>query len=306
MTTKPMKKRGFTLVELLVVVAIIALLVGLLLPALAKAMASARTVKDATQQKNIHQAMLAKAQGSKSQKLPIPGLINRIGTTIGTGTEDYAANRTQWLYSACVAENLFNTDLLYGPTEVNPAIREYKAYNYTMVNPSADVYWDTGMQANVAAAPGAANGSHTSFAHMVLIGYRKDQHWRATLDSTKPHMGTRGTQNGDTTLPGYKNSPTLRLHGSPKIWAGNIVFADNHTAFTETFTPETVAYECGELFIQRDNIFTNDIVFQIAQCVPKNNGNPQSAAGGDTWLGIHPNGITQYFTVPVYDQTVNN
>ncbi len=100
MTKKPMNKRGFTLVELLVVVAIIALLVGLLLPALAKAMASARTVKDSAQIKNVHQAMLAKAQSNKSQKMPIPGLINRVGTDPGSGTEDYVQNRTQWLLSS--------------------------------------------------------------------------------------------------------------------------------------------------------------------------------------------------------------
>ena len=45
---------GFTLVELLVVMAIIALLLGLLLPALAKARATARQVKDGTQLKQIH------------------------------------------------------------------------------------------------------------------------------------------------------------------------------------------------------------------------------------------------------------
>ena len=47
--------KGFTLVELLVVMAIIALLLGLLLPALAKARATARQVKDQTQVKQIHQ-----------------------------------------------------------------------------------------------------------------------------------------------------------------------------------------------------------------------------------------------------------
>ncbi len=303
MITKPMNKRGFTLVELLVVVAIIALLVGLLLPALAKAMASARTVKDSAQMKNVHQAMLAKAQGSKSQKMPTPGLINRVGTDPGAGVEDYAQNRTQWLYSACVAEGLYNTDILYGPTEVNPQVQEYKAYNYDMYKPANDTYWDTGFQARVDSAPGASTVCNTSYAHLVLIGYRKDNQWRATLDSTKPHMSTRGTKDGTTTGSDYENSPTLRLHGSPKAWAGNIVFADNHTDFSETFKPENVSWECDQLNLTKDNIFAAE--FTQGSCVPKNSaGVPQTRAGGDTWLGIHPNAVTQYLTVPVYDLPV--
>ena len=74
------RKRGFTLIELLVVIAIIALLVGLLLPALAKAQRNARTMKDAAQIKQIHQAMLTFANANKG-KLPIPGLIDRDPST---------------------------------------------------------------------------------------------------------------------------------------------------------------------------------------------------------------------------------
>ena len=73
-----MKKRAFTLVELLVVVAIIALLVGLLLPALAKAQQTAKTVKDSNQIKQVHTAMVGKANETKGGKLPTPGMINRL------------------------------------------------------------------------------------------------------------------------------------------------------------------------------------------------------------------------------------
>ncbi len=96
--------RGFTLIELLVVIAIIALLVGLLLPALAKAQRNARSMKDAAQQKQIHQSFLTFANGNKG-KLPTPGLINRDAATFlpggggagqqmpGVGPEDSTLDR---------------------------------------------------------------------------------------------------------------------------------------------------------------------------------------------------------------------
>lgn len=299
MIRKP-NTRGFTLVELLVVVAIIALLVGLLLPALAKAMASAKTVKDSNQIKNIHTAMIAKANETKGGKMPTPGLINRVGADPGSGVEDYAQNKTQNLYSACVAQNMFNTDILIGPTEVNPQVVEYKAYNYDLYRPANDTYWDTGFNAKVDGTAGSTNYSNTSYSHLMLVGFRKDNQWRNTLDSTKPHLCTRGVKNGVTTGPDYENSPTLRLHGAPKSWEGNCCFADTHMEFIESFKPENVTWECDSLNLQKDNIFAAE--FTQGTCVPKNAGGaPQIFAGGDTWIGIHPNATTQYVTVPVYD-----
>ena len=76
-------KHGFTLVELLVVMAIIALLIGLLLPALAKARAQAQLTKDQAQVKEIHQSWIVFSR-ELDGKLPTPGLIDRLpDPTIG-------------------------------------------------------------------------------------------------------------------------------------------------------------------------------------------------------------------------------
>ena len=75
------RSKGFTLVELLVVMAIIALLLGLLLPALAKARATARQVKDQTQVKQIHQGWLTAANDTGGM-LPLPGEINRVDSVL--------------------------------------------------------------------------------------------------------------------------------------------------------------------------------------------------------------------------------
>ena len=331
-----MKKRAFTLVELLVVVAIIALLVGLLLPALAKAQATAKTVKDSNQIKQIHTAMVGKANETKGGRLPIPGLINRRAygnqQIPGEGEEDVVKNRTPCLYSACVAQNLFNTDILIGPTEVNQAVRVYASYNYNAYNPAQDTYWDgdvgnggtipavitQGLRANIAALPGSAapaDECHVSYSHLLLVGLRKTQYWRNNLDSGRPHMSTRGCRNGVVTGDEYNFSPTLRLHASPKSWEGNVCFGDTHMEFSETFRPDGVMYECGNFNngnLTKDNLFacagTNPAEFTGQGCVDVGStGTAAPMAGGDTMLAIHAGATNSTGTtaIPNWDRLEN-
>jgi prepilin-type N-terminal cleavage/methylation domain-containing protein len=312
-----MKKRAFTLVELLVVVAIIALLVGLLLPALAKAQQTAKTVKDSNQIKQIHTAMVGRANETKGGKMPTPGLINRLaynGQQIpGEGDEDFTQNRTQNLYSACVALQLFNTDLLYGPTEVNPIITPYVNYNYAQYRPAADTYWDNQMSAQIDAAPGAGV-CHTSYAHQVLCGLRKQQHWKNNLDSSRPHFATRGCDNGRPTGDTYEQSPTLRLHAGQKSWEGNVCFGDTHMEFVETFRPDGVFYECGNFNggnLTKDNLFacaasTGGAEFTGLGCLVSTS-TPWS--GGDAMIGIHYSQVAasqaRNVVAPRYDRLDN-
>ncbi|MEM7808906.1 MAG: prepilin-type N-terminal cleavage/methylation domain-containing protein [Planctomycetota bacterium] len=63
-------RRGFTLVELLVVIGIIALLVGVLLPTLSRARSSAAQVKCATQVKQLGEAWVLFANDNKGRAVP--------------------------------------------------------------------------------------------------------------------------------------------------------------------------------------------------------------------------------------------
>jgi prepilin-type N-terminal cleavage/methylation domain-containing protein len=218
-------RSGFTLVELLVVIAIIALLISLLLPALSKAIKASKTLKDGTQIKQIHAAMLSHAAQNKG-RYPTPGLINRLKVQLGDstpvespnlGAENTQKNRSNAFYACMIAQNYYTPQLLIGPTEVNSTFVPDEDYNYDDYKPGADTYWDgdvagaggigtdTGIPTDnngqfVARANGDYNEpvtessvqSNTSYAHMVISGLRQKEKWRDAGKATDPVVGTRG------------------------------------------------------------------------------------------------------------------
>ncbi|MEE2896001.1 MAG: prepilin-type N-terminal cleavage/methylation domain-containing protein [Planctomycetota bacterium] len=281
------KRHGFTLVELLVVIAIIALLIGLLLPALSKAQQSARTVKDSNQIGQISRAFMIFAESDPGGYLPMPGRINRfthpnLGSTPGKGPQNYIKDSTGHLYSSMVAQEYFNVDLPISPVEQNPVVSQYgsdssddsTAYDYTAYDPPSDTYWMGDEADPPSVAPGTApsgspntvfrskinrpspNGrSHTSYAHSMMAGDRRNYTWRNTNDSSKVVLGNRGVKNGDTSGDDYRRSWTLLHHGSDKQWEGHVCFGDGHVEYSKSFYPTNVSHECGLDAIIQDNIF---------------------------------------------------
>jgi prepilin-type N-terminal cleavage/methylation domain-containing protein len=305
------KRNGFTLVELLVVIAIIALLIGLLLPALAKAQASARTVKDSNQLAQIHKAFMIFAETDPGGYLPMPGRINRythpnLGRVPGKGPQNWQKDSTGHLYSSMIAQEYFNVDLPISPVESNPVVSRYgsdsadeaTAYNYGAYDPASDTYWD-GDEADPASVQpgtqpqGAANAifrakidraapygrAHTSYAHSMMCGDRRNYTWRNTNDSSKVVLGNRGVREGNTNGDDYRNSPTLRFHGPDKEWQGHVVFGDNHVEYSKSFFPPNVSHECGLDSIVQDNIFAGE--FESCGSVT---GNWKQ---GDAWLAMN-------------------
>ena len=288
-------KHGFTLVELLVVMAIIALLIGLLLPALAKARAQAQLTKDQAQVKEIHQSWIVFSR-ELDGALPTPGLIDRLPTDVGNGLqdipgrgpEDLEMNTTPNLYSVCIMRHYFTPQMCFSPTEPSGRVIYKDDYNFTYYDPlgqsslcqasdlQPDCYWDPTFKAELLVQ------SNTSYAHMPIAGERKKRHWRDTMDSRFAMIGTRGVEDGSLVAETYYTSVTLEFHGGSKEWVGNVAFNDNHTERLDTFFPEGLTYQItqgDQVETNADNIFKDDTGDQ--------NGGVDPDGGFDIWLVIY-------------------
>jgi prepilin-type N-terminal cleavage/methylation domain-containing protein len=246
------RTKGFTLVELLVVMAIIALLLGLLLPALAKARMTARQVKDATQLGQIHKAWLTWSREFNGI-FPTPGLINRLpvnGQQIpGKGNEDITKNSHDNLYSACIMQNYYSPQVCLSPSESSSNVAIASDFNYNQYDISQDKYWDDRFDTDLQAR------CNTSYGTMNLDGTRKTQQWRESLDSKHAVVANRGVQNGQYTANVYNNSKTLEIHGGRNSWEGNVCYNDNHVTFEKNFTPDGTRKLVNGTAEVDDNIF---------------------------------------------------
>jgi prepilin-type N-terminal cleavage/methylation domain-containing protein len=319
--TREHASRGFTLVELLVVMAIIALLLGLLLPALARARASARQVKDSTQIKQTH-AGLVTASNDSQGVLPLPGEINRVGTIAGRGDIDERRNQHANLWAAMIGRGYVNAQILVSPAEVNSRVIPCARYNMNRINPAQDVYWDSGYD------PGSPAGnsptgfladlttqSNTSYGTMPLDpALRRKVEWRNSGNARFAILGNRGPKGGTGTGNDFTQSKTLLIHGSTKEWDGNTCYNDNHVDFGRTFYPESVtklaqAACAGGTSLtgaeaQFDNMFKNDTFcvtaagrrnsdcWLVLQKRSPNESNQAGTAVLTTWDGPSPDYTT--------------
>ncbi len=280
------KRHGFTLIELLVVMAIIALLLGLLLPALAKARATARQVKDGTQLNQIYKGWLVYSTEKATDSLPLPGLINRVGTTPGRGKEDTGRNSHDNLYAACVTLEYFGPNIMVSPSEASGNVVANPIYNIQAYSPQNDIYWDdnqaTGMKANLQGT------CHTSYGTCLLTGERKAKEWSNRLNSRFPLVGNRGVQNSSYDDSDYLASKTLQIHGGRKQWVGNIIYGDGHAELADNFFPQQLETIGNGATAVNDGLFSLEtagdgtggdaflcVIDDTGQQTNQNNGTPQ-------------------------------
>lgn len=170
--TFSLKRRAFTLVELLVVIGIIAVLISLLLPALGRARESAKTIKCSSNLRQIGQAMLLYTQAYRDV-LPI-GYINwgHAGYTYGDHWANILVRSKCAIAPNAVNEPGFNANSIF----ICPSTRNVwdvtgwgkssrrDARHFTYWNQS-DIAWDT-----VAGKEVEVDGVSVRFSYMLNSG----------------------------------------------------------------------------------------------------------------------------------------
>ena len=251
-------RRGFTIVELMVVVAIIALLISLLVPALASSFASARATQDQAQIRGVMAGTIMSSQDF-NDKFISPDLIARkpysqLGQyTWGKGERVLNWNSTESLVSAIVMREYLEPDAFVSPVDVNPyvgakgQVEEMGGvaipYNFDAWDPvnsqaasSPEGFWDLGIYCDLEDS-GGETADHNSYANSAIVGHRLKK-WSVNSGHDRITWSTRGTRDGALVgAPDYDNCPTLRMMGEENHWEGHMTHADGSVTKETSFIP---------------------------------------------------------------------
>jgi prepilin-type N-terminal cleavage/methylation domain-containing protein len=255
------KQRGFTLVELLVVISIIALLIGLLLPALSKVRKSAQELRCLTNVRGIHQGLVNWAQGD-DESYPVPSDLDRRDATEVTAPGQPSKNRTGNIWSVLIYQEVLTPEVFISPAEIDPDIRQpvltsdrqTSEYNYQLPQqaeqPDKALYdpqfRGSKLDPHEVNVPGIYG--HNSYAHIPVAGASRENWSTVTSLGNIAILGNRGpvyVSEGGGGSPAQprpaerwrlaqgspsgsvgENSQTLLIHGSRNSWKGNVSYND--------------------------------------------------------------------------------
>jgi len=238
-------KRGFTLVELLVVISIIALLIGLLLPALSRVRKSAQELKCATNVRGIHQGLVSWAQSDR-ESYPVPSVLDRRNFTeaaVPPGANNPSKNRTGNVMSVLIYSETITPELLITPAEIDQDIRQpiltsnrnTSEFNYsqpqTAVDPDRALYdpqfrgSKRDFQARNSGIDSTLVYGHNSYAHIPLDGASLENWSTVTALGNIAVLGNRGpvyvpAQGGSPVSPPPSEQWRLAPDSGPTVGVG--------------------------------------------------------------------------------------
>lgn len=269
-------RRGFSLVELLVVILIIALLIGILIPAVAGVRQKARQMKDQSQLRGVVQGLATWANSNDSE-YPLPSVLDKADATINVA-QDYQKDNTGNILSVMIFNRIVPPEALVNPAEVNPDIQVDAQYEFeapaAAVDPSRAVFdpgfagvpFESGTGTGSGRRGGANARGGTSYAHVLPFGPRQAQ-WKPNASAALPVIGDRGPEYqgvpGSWNLkPGTTgtNSNTLRIFGTTNRWRGNVAWNDGRVIALSRPDPLELKFPfgTGSNASANDNVFVNE------------------------------------------------
>lgn len=248
--------RGFSLVELLVIVVVLVLLALVVLPMLGRRTRHPPGIKDSANIRGIHQGMVLFAQANKDQ-YPLPSILDKANNTVALaeGVDPTTKDTTAAIISTLIYGTFFGPEICISPAEANGNIVMDDDYQYSepkgAANPKLGL-WDPAFRADFTAVESGVRvggGSNLSYAHMLPSEARLAQ-WTTTFNAMEALLGNRGPKITGATkgtrsevTPAFDtNSNTLLIHGSRTAWEGNIAYNDNHVSYESRLSPETTTY----------------------------------------------------------------